>query len=180
VQISGTVSPLPQPSGTGVIVSVTNPNSVLVEAVELPISSSGQFETRFVSGGSNAWVNGTYTVTSNCCGESINSTFYWAPTQHPPSQGPILDILCTVYTRVRNIMFLLCIVLIVFGAAMYSLSHSMPGSHKNSVQNYGLGMMVGATIGMSVALLAPYIFKAVAGSALPIASCASGLLNILI
>lgn len=155
------------------LVSVTNPNGTQVVGVELPLSSTGNFETSFVSGVSKTWINGTYTITSTCCNLSDKTTFDWIPVPVPPQPNVIIKILCTVFSTVYNIIFLLCIFLMIFGAVMYSLSTVMPGSHKNQFQNYGIGMLIGATVAMLLAVIAPYLLRAIAGNALPIASCAA-------
>ncbi len=180
IKISGNVSPVPTASGYAVVVSVTNPNGLLVEGVELPLSASGRFETSFIGGGTGSWINGTYTITSICCGQNTNSTFKWTTAKPQPVIGPIILTLCSVYAKARNGMFMLCILLMVFGATMYSLAQVMPASHKKSTESYGLSMIVGSIIGMTLALLAPYILKAIVGNSLPVASCASGLLAVLV
>ncbi len=173
VKVSGGISPVPSSSGVAVLFSVTNPKGVQVVGAELPLSASGSFETSFVGGATNAWINGTYTITSNCCGLIGNNTFKWAPVPTPAPSSTIIVIICSIYTMVHNAIFLLCIMLLIFGAAMYALSNVMPGSNKNTFMNYGIGLMIGAMIAIIITVLAPYILRAIAGNALPIASCAS-------
>jgi hypothetical protein len=176
IRVSGSVFPVPPSSGVAMLVSVTNPRGVQVEAVELPLSSSGIFGTNFVSGGSSSWINGTYTITSNCCGLSGNTAFNWSLPQPPARPGLPVSLLCSVYSAVHNVIFLLCILLMMFGAAMYASGHAMPGAHKTQFQNYGMGLIIGSLIGVTLAVLAPFILHAIAGNSLPIASCTSQLI----
>jgi hypothetical protein len=173
IQVSGAVSPVPSSSGSAVLVSVTNPNGAQVEAIEVPLSASGHFETAFVGGVTSAWINGTYTITSNYYGLSGRTTFGWASAQPTGTEGILISTLCNVYTSVHNTIFLLCIMLMLFGAGVYAFGHIMPGAHKGQFQSYGMGLIIGAIIGIILAVLAPYILRVIAGNALPIASCAA-------
>jgi hypothetical protein len=172
ILVSGAVSPVPSSSGSAVLVSVMNPHGAQVEAIEVPLSTSGHFETSFIGGGT-AWTNGTYTITSNYYGLSGRTTFGWASVQPTGTAGVIINTLCSVYTSVHNTIFLLCIMLMLFGAGVYAFGHIMPGTHKGQFQSYGMGLIMGAIIGIILAVLAPYILKVIAGNALPIASCAA-------
>ena len=173
IEISGSVSPAPSVLGSNVLVYVKNPQGNEIYATELPLSLSGHFGTNVIGGENSTWINGTYTITSNYLGSSASNTFSWVPPPQPLTvPGKIIVTLCHVYTSVRNDIFLLCIILMLLGAGMYSIGHMMAGSHKGQFQNYGMGMMIGSLIGIGVAVSAPYVLRVLVGNALPIASCA--------
>jgi hypothetical protein len=174
MMLSGSISPVPSLLATNVLVSITNPNGTVVSSARIPLSSSGRFGENVSLGTNRTWVNGTYAVTSDYYGSSNTVTFVWKWPYVPP--GLLVNTLCYVYSVVHNDIFLLCIFLLILGAVTYSLGHLMPGSHKSTFQNYGIGMIIGALIGIAIAVLALYALKFAAGKFLPVATCVSSTL----
>lgn len=87
------------------------------------------------------------------------------------SNSIVITTLCSVYTTAHNVIFLLGLVLLVFGAAMYAIGPSMPGSLKNQFQGYGLNIVTGGVTGVTIAVVVPYFLQLIASGALPVASC---------
>ena len=141
---------------------------------ETPVSNSGTFNTDMTLGNAGSLSNGTYTVTSDYYGASGRTTFVLAAV---PYNSPywMVNTLCNIYNEVHSMVFLLSILLVVLGAAVYAFGHIMPGTHKGQFQGYGMGMVIGGVVGTIIAVLVPYIVRIIAGGALPIASCISGL-----
>ena len=79
----------------------------------------------------------------------------------------------TYTNEVHSIVFLLSILLVVLGAAVYAFGHIMPGTHKGQFQGYGMGMVIGGMVGTFIAVVVPYIVRIIAGGALPVAHRAS-------
>jgi len=176
IGILGNVSPAPSALGSNAIVSVTNPNGVLVLSVGTPISAEGRFSVNVVGGSASAWINGTYTVTSSYMGSSGRTAFVWSPVKKKTVTTTLVGTVCLVYTEVRSDIFILCIALLLCGAMLYAVGHAISGSLKSKFEGYGLGMMLGAIVSVVIALLAFYLLSTISGSVLPIASCASPLL----
>ena len=178
VFVSGAVSPQPGSANSAVSVTITGPRGVEVNAAQAPVSASGRFNLSYAVGNNN-WPNGVYTVTSNYYSASSVATFSFAAASGAASvsnepSNMIVSALCTVYLTVHSVIFLLSIVLVVLGAAVYAFGHVMPGQHKGTVQGYGMGMVIGGIVGSLIAVLVPSILKMIAGGTLPIASCISG------
>ena len=69
--------------------------------------------------------------------------------------------LCGIYGIVHNVVFLLGIVLIILGGALYAGANVMPGQSKGAMQGYGMGFVMGGIIGVIIAMLAPFIISLV-------------------
>jgi len=76
----------------------------------------------------------------------------------------ISSALCSIYTIVHTVIFIIGLVLIIIGGAMYAGAHVLPGNLKGSLQGYGMGMIVGGIAGVIIALSAPYIISVIAGN----------------
>ena len=174
VQVTGLVSPGPKTANSVVVVSISGPNGAQLGTAEVPVSSYGLFNLSLMAGGSSGWPSGIYTVTSDYYGASGRTTFpYTAPASNP--SNAIVNALCSIYDEVHSIVFLLSILLVIFGAAIYAFGHVMPGAHKGQFQGYGMGIVIGGIVGTIIAVIVPYILKIIAGGALPIASCISSI-----
>ena len=82
IHVSGQISPAPGPS-TAVFVRIYNPSRVLATLDQAQVNgTTGLYSDSFVTGGSSAWVDGTYTVnaTWGAYGPLIFATtsFTWA------------------------------------------------------------------------------------------------------
>ncbi|MCL5423657.1 MAG: hypothetical protein M1385_01065 [Candidatus Marsarchaeota archaeon] len=77
--------------------------------------------------------------------------------------GGALNAICTVYSDVETVIFILGLTLMILGAALYAGSHVMPSQSKGSLQGYGMGMILGGVVGVIIALLAPYILQLITG-----------------
>lgn len=69
-----------------------------------------------------------------------------------------------VFNAVHTTIFILGLLLMVLGGALYAGSHVMPGQSKGTVQGYGMGMIMGGIIGVIIALLAPWILTIITGN----------------
>lgn len=173
IQVSGVVSPAPKSGKNDVVISVAGPHGS-VSTADAPISNTGAFSTGVSLGSAGALTNGTYTVTSSYHGTSNTITLAVAAT---PYNSPdwLVNVLCNIYSEVHSIVFLLSILLVILGAIVYTLGPIMPGTHKGQFQGYGMGMVIGGVVGSFIAIVAPYILVIIAGSALPVAKCISGI-----
>ncbi len=77
--------------------------------------------------------------------------------------GGAVNAICTVYSDVETVIFILGLTLMILGAALYAGSHVMPSQSKGSLQGYGMGMILGGVVGVIIALLAPYILQLITG-----------------
>ncbi len=71
--------------------------------------------------------------------------------------------LFSVYTTVQTAIFVIGILLMILGGALYAASHVMPGQSKGTMQGYAMGMIMGGIIGVIIAILSPYIFGLIGG-----------------
>jgi len=85
----------------------------------------------------------------------------------------ISSALCSIYNIVHTVIFIIGLVLIILGGAMYAGAHVLPGNLKGSLQGYGMGMIVGGIAGVIIALSAPYIMNTIAGNNTVGSSCSS-------
>ncbi len=76
----------------------------------------------------------------------------------------VTNTICGIYSLVHTIIFVLGLLLIIIGAAMYAGSHVLPGNLKSSMQGYGMGMIVGGIVGVIIALSAPFILGVITGN----------------
>jgi len=85
----------------------------------------------------------------------------------------ISSALCGIYTIVHTVIFIIGLVLIIIGGAMYAGAHVLPGNLKGSLQGYGMGMIVGGIAGVIIALSAPYIMTVISGNSSVGSACNS-------
>lgn len=78
--------------------------------------------------------------------------------------------ICIIYTVVHTAIFILGLVLMIGGAAMYAASHIMPGQSKSTLQGYGMGMILGGVIGVIIAEMAPFLLGLIMGGSASVAS----------
>ena len=76
----------------------------------------------------------------------------------------VLCNLYSAYSTVQTAIFVLGILLMILGGALYAGSHIMPGQSKGTMQGYAMGMILGGVIGVVIAVIAPYIFSLIVGS----------------
>ncbi|MCW6159729.1 MAG: hypothetical protein LVQ95_01410 [Candidatus Micrarchaeales archaeon] len=68
-----------------------------------------------------------------------------------------------LYSTIDTAIFIVGLVLMLLGGAMYAGSHMMPGQSKGTMQGYGMGMVLGGVIGVVIAVVAPFLFSAISG-----------------
>ncbi|MCL4373319.1 MAG: hypothetical protein M1360_00815 [Candidatus Marsarchaeota archaeon] len=81
----------------------------------------------------------------------------------PPNLGGATNAICSVYTTVESIIFILGLTLMILGGALYAGAHVLPGQTRGSVQGYGMGMILGGVIGVIIAVAAPYVLSIATG-----------------
>ena len=84
----------------------------------------------------------------------------------------VTNTICGIYSLVHTIIFVLGLLLIIIGAAMYAGSHVLPGNLKSNMQGYGMGMIVGGIVGVIIALSAPFILGVITGNTAAGTQCA--------
>jgi hypothetical protein len=87
-----------------------------------------------------------------------------AATSASPGSSNVICSIVGIYNTVVTAIFILGIMLMILGGALYAGSHLMPGSTKGSLQGYGMGMILGGIIGIIIAVLAPFILSVITGS----------------
>ena len=79
------------------------------------------------------------------------------------SSNSVLCNLYSAYYTVQTAIFVIGILLMILGGALYAGSHVMPGQSKGTMQGYAMGMILGGVIGVVIAVIAPYIFGLIVG-----------------
>ncbi|MGC8651653.1 MAG: hypothetical protein ACP5UH_00145 [Candidatus Micrarchaeia archaeon] len=87
------------------------------------------------------------------------------------SSTTAVNAICSVYNGVVSVIFILGLVLIILGGALYAGAHVIPGQTKGQVQGYGMGMILGGVIGVIIAVIAPYILQVITGNASIASAC---------
>lgn len=90
----------------------------------------------------------------------------------------VTSALCDVANAVFSVIFILGLMLMIIGAAMYAAAHIMPAQQKGSLQGYGMGMIIGGIVGVVLALLATPILGLIAnasGQVTALADCRIGI-----
>ena len=87
------------------------------------------------------------------------------PTTTIPLSGSSNTIcsIISIYQTVSTAIFVIGLMLMILGGALYAGSHLMPGSSKGTMQGYGMGMVLGGVIGIVIAVLAPFILSVLTG-----------------
>ncbi|MGC8649247.1 MAG: hypothetical protein ACP5UN_03470 [Candidatus Micrarchaeia archaeon] len=82
------------------------------------------------------------------------------------SLPPANNVLCqmvNVYNTVDTAIFIIGLMLMLLGGALYAGAHIMPGQSKGILQGYGMGMILGGVVGVIIAVLLPYLFQLITG-----------------
>jgi hypothetical protein len=86
-----------------------------------------------------------------------------------PPQGTAeynaMSALCSVYNPIVGIIFILALVLIVLGGALFAGSNMLPAQTKGQIQSYGMSMIIGGVIGIVIYLIAPFMIGVLGGTA---------------
>lgn len=95
---------------------------------------------------------------------SVLSTSALAQTSTSSGANSVICSIVNVYNTVITAIFVIGIMLMILGGALYAGSHLMPGSTKGTMQGYGMGMVLGGVIGIIIAVLAPFILNVITGN----------------
>lgn len=76
----------------------------------------------------------------------------------------VLVQLISAYNVVQTGIFVVGLLLMLIGGALYAASHILPGQTKGTLQGYAMGMIMGGVAGVIIAILAPYIFQVITGT----------------
>lgn len=77
--------------------------------------------------------------------------------------GNVICSIIQVYQTVSTAIFVIGLMLMILGGALYAGSHLMPGQSKGTMQGYGMGMVLGGVVGIVIAVLAPFILSVLTG-----------------
>ncbi len=77
------------------------------------------------------------------------------------------NVICAIYSVYSSVVaaiFIIGLMLMILGGALYAGSHIMPGQTKGTMQGYGMGMVLGGVIGIIIAVIAPFILTVITGN----------------
>ena len=95
----------------------------------------------------------------------------WVSVSLPIAYG--FSQLCTVLYTVQTTLFILGLLLMLLGGAVYGGSHIMPGQSKGTLQGWAMTLLFGGIIILIIAILTPYIMDLITGQNATI-NCANG------
>ncbi len=81
-----------------------------------------------------------------------------------PGSAQMSSVLCAFYSTIMNVIFILAVLLMVLGGALYAGSTIMPAQLKGQLQGYAYGMLMGGVVGLIIVLAGPYILKMIVGT----------------
>jgi hypothetical protein len=86
------------------------------------------------------------------------------------------NVICSIislYQTVSTAIFVIGLMLMILGGALYAGSHLMPGQSKGTMQGYGMGMVLGGVVGIVIAVLAPFILSVLTGGSVTASNVSS-------
>ena len=78
-------------------------------------------------------------------------------TSSAPGSTQMSSVLCAFYSTIMNVIFILAVLLMVLGGALYAGSTIMPAQLKGQLQGYAYGMLMGGVVGLVIVLAGPRI-----------------------
>lgn len=81
-----------------------------------------------------------------------------------PGSTQMSSVLCAFYSTIMSVIFILAVLLMVLGGALYAGSTIMPAQLKGQLQGYAYGMLMGGVVGLIIVLAGPYILKMIVGT----------------
>ena len=110
--------------------------------------------------------NGGVSSTTTVGGPGLSTTTVTGSGSSGPStvSGAVIAQVCTLYNTIHQVIFVIGLILIIIGAALYASAHVLPGNLKSNAQGYGMGMIVGGVVGVILALSAPFILGVITGN----------------
>ncbi|MGC8651659.1 MAG: hypothetical protein ACP5UH_00180 [Candidatus Micrarchaeia archaeon] len=80
--------------------------------------------------------------------------------------GAATNAICSVYTTIESVIFILGLTLMILGGVLYAGGHVLPGQQRGPVLGYGMGMILGGVIGVIIAMVAPYVLSIITGTSI--------------
>lgn len=78
--------------------------------------------------------------------------------------NPVVCSICSIFSTLVLIVFILGLLLLVAGGAIYAITHIIPGQTRGAAQGYAMGMIIGGIVGIILVVLAPFILNTIAGA----------------
>ncbi len=69
--------------------------------------------------------------------------------------------ICNLYNTIHSIVFVLALLLFIFGGVMYAVAHILPGKAKGEFQGYAWAMIIGGIIAVIIVIAAPFVLNSV-------------------
>ncbi len=80
------------------------------------------------------------------------------------ANSAVLETICNVFNTIKSVIFILGLALMVLGGAIYAGANLMPSQSRGAFQGYGMAMVIGGIIGVSIAVAAPFILNTIVGA----------------
>ncbi len=82
--------------------------------------------------------------------------------------APLSGELCSIYSTINGIIFLIGLMLAIIGAILYESSSIFPSQQRGTLQGYAIGMVIGGIVGVAIAAVSVYAVSQIAN--IPIAN----------
>jgi hypothetical protein len=80
------------------------------------------------------------------------------------ANSAVMETICSVFTTIKDVIFILGLALMVLGGAIYAGANLMPSQSRGAFQGYGMAMVIGGIIGVAIAVAAPFILNTIVGA----------------
>ena len=80
------------------------------------------------------------------------------------TNSAVMETICSIFSTIKNVIFILGLTLMVLGGAIYAGANLMPSQSRGAFQGYGMAMVIGGIIGVAIAVAAPFILNTVVGA----------------
>ncbi len=87
-----------------------------------------------------------------------------SPVMAQAQPGNVICSIVTLYQDVAAAVFIIGLMLMILGGALYAGAHLLPSQQRGAMQGYGMGMLVGGIIGVIIAVLAPFLLQIITGN----------------
>jgi hypothetical protein len=105
-------------------------------------------------------------------------TYLVTPAMAAAQPNNVICAIITLYQDVAAAIFVIGLMLMILGGALYAGAHLMPSQQRGSLQGYGMGMVLGGVIGIIIAVIAPFILQVISGNSVSdVLQAANGVAN---
>ncbi len=69
----------------------------------------------------------------------------------------VTNTICSIYYDINTTLYVLALAIMLLGGAIYGGANLLPGQTRGAVQAYGMGLIMGGTVGAIIGIAAPWL-----------------------